>query len=89
MFKRWTLEEEETVQKTQKEIETKTGLTVERLGNWLWISGNFTDYDCSILRGLKCKYSFNKEKWYFNTRKRWNPRPLSMEEIREKYVKIN
>lgn len=63
------------------------GLTLEILGNWIWISGNTKD-NKEALKELGCLYAFKKKMWYFRPEEHrcvGNRRNNSIEEIREKY----
>lgn len=61
------------------------GLTVELIGNWLWVSGNTKEYK-DQLKALGFKWCKNKVAWCFH-REEWKGRSSkgSLDDIRNKY----
>lgn len=62
-------------------------LTLEIIGNWLWISGNTKEHK-EILKELNCKYAAKKKIWYFRPEEHRclaNNRDRSLEELKNKY----
>ena len=63
------------------------GLQVELCGSWLWIGGDtFTHKE--ELKALGCRWSKNKQKWYWHhaeAGRRWRCGTASMADIRTKY----
>ena len=62
-----------------------TSLRCELVGKWLWISGD-TKPQREKLKSLKCRWSSNREMWYFHTGKYHSYHSKeSFETIRTKY----
>lgn len=63
-----------------------SGIKVELVGNWLWISGE-TKTHKSTLKSLGCLWASKKKMWYYRPEdyKSPNANPLDMEKIRDKY----
>lgn len=62
------------------------GITIEIIGNWLWINGNTYQYR-KELKDLGFKFAGQKKSWYWHSeafRKR-SHKKLSMEDIRNYY----
>ena len=64
------------------------GLTVEVVGNWLWLSGQTKPY-AQDLREAGFQWSKSKERWFYKPStlpsKKKSDRQISMEEIRDYY----
>lgn len=62
------------------------GIIVELAGDWLWISGNTYPYK-DKLKEIGCRFAPKKKVWYYREEKdkTRNPKPYSMEEIRDIY----
>lgn len=63
------------------------GLTVELCGSWLWIGGE-TKQHKEDLKKFGCRWSQNKQKWYWHHAEpghKWHRGTASMGEIRRKY----
>lgn len=62
------------------------GIIVELAGDWLWISGNTYPYK-DKLKEIGCRFAPKKKVWYYREEKdkARNPKPYSMEEIRDIY----
>ena len=63
-----------------------TGVTIEIIGEWIWISGNTYQYKKN-LKEIGFKWASNKKAWYWHSegfRKRSN-RKLTMNDIRNYY----
>lgn len=68
-------------------IATFDGLTIERKGVWVWVTGNTRKHHLAI-KGAGFKYAPKKQAWY------WHPdyvptqksKPASMEYIRSKWM---
>lgn len=62
------------------------GIIVELAGDWLWISGNTYLYREKLKR-IGCMFASKKKVWYYRDEKNKtrNPKPYSMEEIRDIY----
>lgn len=71
---------------TLQAIRGLPGITVERCGAWLWISGD-TFPIRKELKAAGCFFSHRKGMWYFHEGeyKKVGSREFSMEEIEEKY----
>ena len=62
------------------------GIIVELAGDWLWISGNTYPYK-DKLKEIGCRFAPKNKVWYYREEKdkTRNPKPYSMEEIRDIY----
>ena len=62
------------------------GIIVALAGDWLWISGNTYPYK-DKLKEIGCRFAPKKKVWYYREEKdkTRNPKPYSMEEIRDIY----
>ncbi|WP_151942922.1 J domain-containing protein [Aliarcobacter butzleri] len=59
-------------------------LTIEIVGQWVWLSGETKKYK-EKLKELNFKWASKKKMWYYGEMKAKNPNPKSMEEIKSKY----
>lgn len=56
------------MEKIKKALEKMTGVIFEQSGSWLWISGNTLEHK-EELKGLKCRWSAKRKKWYWKPEK--------------------
>ncbi|MEA3353584.1 MAG: hypothetical protein U9Q33_07195 [Campylobacterota bacterium] len=59
-------------------------ITIEVVGSWIWISGNTKEIK-DTLKDLGFKWASKKKMWYYGEMKSKNPKPKSMDEIKNKY----
>lgn len=61
-------------------------LEVEMCGSWVWVGGDTKKYK-DLLKEIGCKYSSNKQKWYYQRdgKRKWHGKAWSMDEIRTAY----
>lgn len=62
------------MEKIKKALEKMAGVIFEQSGSWLWISGNTLEHK-EELKGLKCRWSANRKKWY------WKPEKNTAENV--------
>ena len=78
--------EDELLREMLQKVIHFDGITLEIIGNWLWISGNTYQYR-KELNDLGFKFAGQKKSWYWHSeafRKR-SHKKLSMEDIRNYY----
>ena len=78
--------EDELLREMLQKVIHFDGITLEIIGNWLWISGNTYQYR-KELKDLGFKFAGQKKSWYWHSeafRKR-SHKKLSMEDIRNYY----
>ncbi|NBJ95609.1 J domain-containing protein [Parablautia muri] len=78
--------EDELLREMLQKVIHFDGITLEIIGNWLWISGNTYQYR-KKLKDLGFKFAGQKKSWYWHSeafRKR-SHKKLSMEDIRNYY----
>ena len=84
--KKYDFAEDELLREMLQKVIFFSDITIEIIGNWIWISGNTYQYR-KELKELGFKYAHNKKAWYFHTeafRKR-SHKKLSIEDIRNYY----
>lgn len=61
-------------------------VTIEVIGNWIWLTGNTYNYKDTI-KELKFKWSRNKKAWYYHEGeyKKRSKKNLTLDEIKELY----
>lgn len=83
---RYNFEEDELLREMLQKVIHLSDITIEIIGNWLWISGNTYLYR-KELKDLGFKFAGQKKSWYWHTeafRKR-SHKKLSMDDIRSYY----
>lgn len=83
---RYNFEEDELLREMLQKVIHLSDITIEIIGNWLWISGNTYQYR-KELKDLGFKFAGQKKSWYWHSdafRKRCH-RKLSMDDIRSYY----
>lgn len=83
---KYDFSEDSKLRDTLYKVINFTGVTIEIIGEWIWISGNTYHYK-SQLKDIGFKWATNKKAWYWHSeafRKRSN-RKLSMNDIRNYY----
>lgn len=76
----------EKLTKTMQSLATINDINVELCGTWLWIDGD-TYGARDELKKLGCKWSRNKQKWYWHDpeKKGWSNGKTDMVHIRQRY----
>ena len=76
----------EKLAETMKKLQEVDGINVELCGSWLWIDGETYEVR-EQLKKLGCKWSRNKQKWYWHDpdKKGWSNGKTMMADIRAKY----
>lgn len=83
---RYNFEEDELLREMLQKVIHLSGITIEIIGNWLWISGNTYQYR-KELKDLGFKFAGQKKSWYWHSdafRKK-SHKKLSMDDIRNYY----
>ena len=83
---RYNFEEDELLREMLQKVIHLSDITIEIIGNWLWISGNTYQYR-KELKDLGFKFAGQKKSWYWHSeafRKR-SHKKLSMDDIRSYY----
>lgn len=83
---RYSFEEDELLREMLQRVIHLPDITIEIIGNWLWISGNTYQYR-KELKELGFKFAGQKKSWYWHSdtfRKR-SHKKLSMDDIRNYY----
>lgn len=83
---RYNFEEDELLREMLQKVIHLSDITIEIIGNWLWISGNTYQYR-KELKDLGFKFAGQKKSWYWHSdafRKR-SHKKLSMDDIRNYY----
>ncbi|WP_277935594.1 J domain-containing protein [Parablautia muri] len=83
---KYDFSEDELLREMLQKVIHFDGITLEIIGNWLWISGNTYQYR-KELKDLGFKFAGQKKSWYWHSeafRKR-SHKKLSMEDIRNYY----
>lgn len=83
---RYNFEEDELLREMLQKVIHLPDITIEIIGNWLWISGNIYQYR-KELKELDFKFAGQKKSWYWHSdafRKR-SRKKLSMDDIRNYY----
>lgn len=83
---RYDFTEDELLREMLQKVIHLSDITIEIIGNWLWISGNTYQYR-KELKELGFKFAGQKKSWYWHSdafRKR-SHKKLSMDDIRNYY----
>lgn len=83
---KYNFEEDERPREMLQKVIHFSDITIEIIGNWLWIGGNTYQYR-KELKELGFKFAGQKKCWYWHSeafRKKSN-KPLSMNDIRSYY----
>lgn len=83
---KWNFEEDEKLRDVLNKVINFENITIEIIGNWIWLSGNTYPYK-NELKEFGFKWASQKKTWYWHSeafRKR-SHRNLSMNEIRDYY----
>lgn len=83
---KYNFEEDEKLREILNKIIHFSDITIEIIGNWLWLSGNTYPYR-KELKELGFKWASQKKNWYWHSEayKKRSHRSLSMNEIRDYY----
>lgn len=83
---RYNFEEDELLREMLQKVIHFSDITIEIIGNWIWISGNTYQYR-KELKGLGFKFAGQKKSWYWHTDafKKRSRKKLSMDDIRKYY----
>ncbi len=83
---KYNFEEDEMLRDMLNKIIHFSDITIEIIGNWLWIGGNTYQYR-KKLKELGFKWASQKKAWYWHSEayKKRSHRSLSMNEIRDYY----
>lgn len=83
---KYNFEEDEMLREMLNKIIHFSDITIEIIGNWLWIGGNTYQYR-KELKELGFKWGSQKKAWYWHSEayKKRSHRSLSMNEIRDYY----
>jgi len=73
----------DTMQEMINRLKTLSGIKIEIIGSWLWVSGQTFDFKV-VLKDLKMKFSGNKKAWYYHedVYRRRSKKTFGMDEIR-------
>lgn len=83
---KYDFSEDELLREMLQKVIHLSEITIEIIGNWLWLSGNTYQYK-KELKDLGFKFAGQKKSWYWHSeafRKR-SHKKLSMEDIRNYY----
>lgn len=83
---RYNFEEDELLREMLQKVIHFSDITIEIIGNWIWISGNTYQYHKEF-KDLGFKFAGQKKSWYWHSdafRKR-SYKKLSMDDIRNYY----
>lgn len=75
----------ETFNAILAQLKALDGLSLEVIGNWIWITGE-TKANKDALKSIGCRYASTKKCWYFRPeehRSQFNRKSHTLEEIRE------
>lgn len=83
---KYNFEEDEKLREILSKVIHFSDITIEIIGNWLWLSGNTYPYR-KELKELGFKWGSQKKAWYWHSEayKKRSHRSLSMNEIRDYY----
>lgn len=83
---KYNFEEDELLREMLEKVIYFSDITIEIIGNWLWISGNTYQYR-KELKELDFKFAGQKKCWYWHseTFKKKSHKSLSMNDIRKYY----
>lgn len=83
---RYNFEEDELLREMLQKVIHLSDITIEIIGNWLWISGNTYQYR-KELKEMGYKWASNKKMWYWKSEvyQKKSRKTLSMDEIRSYY----
>ena len=83
---KWNFEEDEKLRDILNKVIHFENITIEIIGNWIWLSGNTYPYK-KDLKELGFKWASQKKNWYWHseTYVKKSHRKLSMDEIRDYY----
>lgn len=83
---KYDFSEDAKLRETLNKVINFTGVTIEIIGEWIWISGNTYQYK-KDLKEIGFRWASNKKAWYWHSeafRKR-SKRKLTMNDIRNYY----
>ena len=83
---RYNFEEDELLREMLQKVIHLSDITIEVIGNWLWISGNTYQYRKEF-KDLGFKFAGQKKSWYWHSDafKKRSRQKLSMDDIRNYY----
>lgn len=83
---KWNFEEDEKLRDILNKVIHFENITIEIIGNWIWLSGNTYPYK-KDLKELGFKWASQKKNWYWHSETfiKKSHRKLSMDEIRDYY----
>lgn len=83
---RWDKAEDEALREMLNKVIHFSDITIEIIGNWIWISGNTYQYK-KELKELGFKWASQKKTWYWHSEafRKKSHRNLSMNDIRDYY----
>jgi len=83
---KWNFAEDELLREMLAKVIHFADITIEIIGNWLWISGNTYAYR-KELKEIGFKFAGQKKMWYWHSEAfiKKSHRPLTMEDIRNYY----
>ena len=83
---RYNFEEDELLREMLQKVIHLSDITIEVIGNWLWISGNTYQYRKEF-KDLGFKFAGQKKSWYWHSDafKKRSRKKLSMDDIRNYY----
>lgn len=83
---KWSYEEDTKLRDIINKIIHFTDITIEIIGNWIWVSGNTYQYK-NDLKEICFKWANTKKAWYWHSEayQKKSHKKLSMEEIRNYY----
>lgn len=87
---RWDEIEDEILRDILSKVIHFTDITIEIIGNWLWIGGNSYQYR-KELKELGFKFAGNKKMWYWHSEvfRKKSHKKLSINDIRKYYGSTN
>lgn len=83
---KWNFEEDEKLRDILNKVIHFEDITIEIIGNWIWLSGNTYPYKKEI-KEIGFKWGSQKKAWYWHSEEyiKKSHRNLSMDEIRNYY----
>ena len=83
---KYNFEEDELLRKMLQKVIHLSDITIEIIGNWIWISGNTYQYR-KELKEMGFKFAGQKKCWYWHseTFRKKSRKKLSMNDIRNYY----
>lgn len=83
---KYNFEEDEMLRSVLGKVINFSGITIEIIGNWIWVSGNTYPYR-KDLKEIGFKWANTKKMWYWHSEayRKKSHKTLSMNDIRDYY----